>query len=211
MRFVLCLAAALALLFAAAPPAQAQAWVSHYGKEDRFDAWVPAAPTVTDTEWTDETGKVRKARRFAAERYGNTYTLIAVDYSDRPEILYRPPIDHAAAQYRAKGTVTYDEDAQVDRIPGRQLQITQADGRRIFFETHYHDGRLYILDANLAPRAAPPGQFQQTLQILDKQGVRVRYDNNGKRMERTDDLNESLGGPDLSKPILEGNKDNYIP
>lgn len=209
MRFVLCLAAALALFFTGS--AQAQPWVSFHGKEDRFAAWFPAAPTVTDSEWTDETGKVRKARRFTAERSGNTYTLIAVDYSDRPEILYRPPIDHAAAHYRTKGTVTYDEDAEVDRVPGRQLQITQADGRRIFFEVHYHDGRLYILDANMAPRAAPPGQFQQTLQILDKEGVRVRYDNNGKRMARTDDLNEALGGPDLSKPILEGNQDVYIP
>ena len=209
MRFVLYVAAALALFVTGS--AQAQPWVSHYAKEDRFAAWFPSAPTVTAAEWTDETGKVRKARKFTATRNGNTYPLLAVDYGDRPEILLRPPIDHAAAQYRTKGTVTYDEDAQVDRIPGRTLQITQADGRRVFFEAHYHDGRLYILDANMAPRAAPPGQFQQTLQVLDKQGVRVRYDNNGKRMERTDDLNESLGGPDLTKPILEGNKDVYIP
>jgi hypothetical protein len=209
MRVVLFLAAALALFFTGS--AQAQPWVSYHGKEDRFAAWFPVAPTVATTQWTDETGKVRQARKFTAERNGNTYTLIAVDYSDQPEILYRPPIDHAAAQYRRMGIVTYDEDAQIDRVPGRQLQVTQANGRRIFFETHYHDGRLYVLDANMAPRAAPPGQFQQTLQILDKQGVRVRYDNNGKRMERTDDLAESLGGPDLSKPILEGTNDVYIP
>jgi hypothetical protein len=107
--------------------------------------------------------------------------------------------------------VTSDVDAQVDRIPGRALQITQANGRRLFFETHYHEGRLYVLEADMAPRAAPPGQFQQTLQVLDKQGVRVRYDNNGKRMERTDDLAESLGGPDLTKPILNGTSDVYIP
>ena len=209
MRLVLCLAAALSLLLTGS--ANAQAWVSYYGKEDRFAAWFPSEPTVTATEWLDETGKVRKARKFTAERNGNPYTLIAVDYSDRPEILYRPPIDYAAAQYRTKGMVTYDDDAQIDRIPGRQLQITRADGRRIFFETHYHDGRLYILDANMSARAAPPGQFQQTLQVLDKQGVRVRYDNEGKRMERTDDLAESLGGPDLSKPILNGRSDVYIP
>jgi len=209
MRFLLGVAVALALCVTTS--AQAQPWVSHYGKEDRFAAWFPLEPTVSAGQWTDETGKVRQARRFTAQRNGNSYTLTAVDYSDRPEILSRPPIDFVAAQYRAKGTVTYDEDAQVDRIPGRQMQITQPDGRRIFFQTHYHDGRLYILDANMAPRAAPPSQFQQTLQVLDKQGVRVRYDNNGQRMERTDDLAESLGGPDLTKPILEGNNDVYIP
>jgi hypothetical protein len=209
MRFVLGLAAALALFLSG--PAQAQAWVSYHSKEDRFAAWFPVQPTVTAAEWKDETGKIRKARRYVAERNGSVYTLITVDYSDRPETLLRPPIDHAAALYRQKGTVTYDEDAQIDRIPGRQLQVTQTDGRRIFFETHYHDGILYILDANMAPRAAPPGQFQQTLQILDKQGVRVRYTNTGERMARTDDLAESLGGPDLSKPILEGNNDVYIP
>jgi hypothetical protein len=209
MRFILCLAAAFALFITG--PAQAQPWISYHGKEDRFAAWFPAPPAVSAAQWTDETGKVRQARRFAAERNGNTYTLTAVDYSDRPEILYRPPIDFVAGQYRARGMVTYDEDAEVDRIPGRQLQITLPGGRRVFFQTHYHDGRLYILEANMAPRAAPPSQFQQTLQVLDKQGVRVRYDNNGKRMERTDDLAESLGGPDLSKPILEGGSDTYIP
>jgi hypothetical protein len=209
MRFVLCLAAALALFLTGA--AQAQAWVSYYGKEDRFTAWFPGEPTVSAAEWTDEAGKTRKARRYVAERAGSIYTLIAVDYSDRPETLLRPPIDRATALYRQKGTVTYDADAQIDRIPGHQLQITQADGRRTFFETHYHDGILYILDADMAPRAAPPGQFQQTLQILDKAGARVRYTNTGERMTRTDDLAESLGGPDLSKPILNGTDDVYIP
>jgi hypothetical protein len=209
MRFLLGIAAALVLFVTGS--AQAQPWVSYYGKDDRFAAWFPIAPTAGTAQFTDETGKVRQARKFTAMRNGNTFTLTAVDYSDRPEILYRPPIDHAAALYRSKGTVTWDEDAQVDRIPGRQMQITQPNGRRIFFQTHYHDGRLYILDADMAPRAAPPSQFQQTLQVLDKQGVRVRYDNNGKRMERTDDLAESLGGPDLSKPILEGTNDVYIP
>lgn len=209
MRFLLCLAAALALF--ATGSAQAQPWVSYHDADNRFAAWFPLAPTISATQWTDESGKVRQARQFTAVRNGNTFTLTAVDYSDRPEILLRPPIDHAAAQFRTKGTVTFDADAEVDRIPGRQLQITQADGRRIFVQVHYHDGRLYILDANMAPRAAPPSQFSQTLQVIDKQGVRVRYDNNGKRMERTDDLAESLGGPDLTKPILEGGTDQYIP
>jgi hypothetical protein len=143
-------------------------------------------------------------------RAGNTYTVIAVNYDDVEEAIYHPAYEHAASVYREMGEITFDDHAQVDRIDGHQLQITLPDGRRLYFAAHYHAGRLYILDANVSARSAPPGQFQQNLQIVDAEGVRVRYTNEGERMIRTDDLQDALGGPILEGPIFEGNADTPI-
>ena len=83
-----------------------------------------------------------------------------------------------------------------------------ADGG--YFAAHFHGGRLYILDANVSARSAPPGQFQQNLQIVDEEGVRVRYTDEGERMIRTDDLQDALGGPILGGPIYEGASDTPV-
>jgi hypothetical protein len=190
--------------------AHAQAWTSFFGTDDRFAIGFPAVPTIEEIDWIDENGEPRTARRYSAERAGNTYTLIAVNYDDVDEDIYHPAYEHAAAVYREMGKVTFDNHAQTDRIDGHQLQITLPDGRRLYLAAHYHSGRLYILDANVSARSAPPGQFQQNLQIVDKEGVRVRYTNEGERMIRTDDLQDALGGPILDGPIFEGNADTPI-
>jgi hypothetical protein len=206
--FVGLIAGFVALGFSQA--AYAQAWASFYSEEDRFALGFPGAPTIEEVEWIDENGEPRTARRYSAERGGNIYTLIAVNYDDIEEDIYHPAYEHAAAVYREKGEVTFDDHAQTDRIDGHQLQITLPDGRRLYLAAHYHGKRLYILDANVSARAAPPGQFQQNLQIVDSEGVRVRYTQEGERMVRTDDLQDALGGPILGGPIFEGNADTPI-
>lgn len=191
--------------------AHAQAWESFFSAEDRFAIGFPGTPTTEVTEWVDENGMVREARRYSAQRGGNIYTVIAVEYDDVPEEIYHPAYEHAATVYRAMGEITFDEHAQIDRIDGHQLQITLPDGRRLYFAAHYHAGRLYILDANVGARAAPPGQFQQNLQIVDAEGTRVRYTLEGERMLRSDDLQDALGGPVMDGPIFEGNRDTPLP
>ena len=198
-------------LVALAGAAHAQAWTSFFSEEDRFAIGFPGEPIIEETEWVDENGRVREARRYSATRGGNTYTVIAVNYDDIAEPIYHAAYEHAASVYREKGQITFDEHAQIDRIDGHQLQITLPDGRRLYFAAHYHGGRLYVLDANVGARSAPPGQFQQNLQIVDEEGVRVRYTLEGERMLRTDDLQDALGGPVLDGPIFEGNRDTPIP
>nr|TFG55654.1 MAG: hypothetical protein E4H34_00010 [Hyphomicrobiales bacterium] len=191
-------------------PAQAQAWVSYVSMQDQFAQWFPAEPTVETVEWIDENDDVRPARKYSAERRGATYTLYAVDYSEAPFTIMRGSVAHTATKYRHLGEVTYDAYAQLDRIEGHQLQITTPEGRRIYFAEFLHDNILYVLDANMPPRAAPPLQFQQSMQILDRDGVRVRYTQEGERILRTDDLAEGLGGAEIGGCILEGTSDQYI-
>jgi hypothetical protein len=38
-----------------------------------------------------------------------------------------------------------------------------------------HENRLYILEGTVPKGAPAPGLFQQSLQFLDKEGKRVRY------------------------------------
>jgi hypothetical protein len=187
--------------------AHAQPWVSYSSLEDRFAIWFPSEPDIENIEWIDEHSEARPARRYSAERNGDIFTVIAVDYAGAEWDLIRAAYPHAATVYRQKGTVTYDGWAHTDRIDGHRLQITLDDGRRIYFVAHMHDEILYILDANVSPRSPPPGRFEQGLQILDREGQRVRYDLQGERVSRTDDLHDALGGADLDGPIPLGQGD----
>ena len=208
MRFLGFLVGALAFILSGG--AQAQAWTSYHAVEDRFAIWFPTEPLIEEIEWLDEYDNIRTARRYSAEWNGNIYSVITVDYSDADWDVLNGAFPHAATVYRQKGRVTYDGFTHTDRIHGHRLQITQDDGRRIHFTTLLYDGILYMLDANISPRSAPPGQFEEGLQIIDREGVRVRYDQQGNRMPRTDDLQQALGGPDLDGPILSGEGDEYL-
>jgi len=208
MRILGFFVGALALILSSG--AHAQAWTSYHAIEDRFAIWFPTEPLVEEIEWHDEYDNIRSARRYSAERRGSFYSVIAVDYSDADWDVLNGAYPHAAAVYRQKGRVTYDGFTHTDRIHGHRMQITQDDGRRIYFKTLLHDGILYITEASVSARSAPPGQFEEGLQILDREGVRVRYDLLGNRMSRTDDLQQALGGPVLEGPILSGEGDEYL-
>jgi len=201
---------ALTLVLSSQTAAHAQAWVSFVSLEDRFAQWFPAEPTVENVEWIDEDGAMRPAHKYSAARGNSTYTLYVVDYSEANFTTMRGSMAHTATKYRQLGDVTYDAYAQLDRIEGHQLQITLEDGRRIFFAEFLEDNLLYVLDANIPARAAPPLQCQQSMQILHAQGIRIRYTQEGERILRTDDLAEGLGGAEVDGCILEGTSDQYI-
>ena len=72
--------------------------------------------------------------------------------------------------------MTYYAYGNTDRIEGRRLQLTNADGSRTFAQIHMHENRLYIFEATVPKGAPAPALFQQSPGFLDKNGVRVRYD-----------------------------------
>jgi hypothetical protein len=71
--------------------------------------------------------------------------------------------------------VTHFAWAVVDRVPGRQIHLTNPDKSRTFVAIHMHEGRLYTLEATVPAGAPEPGLFQQSLQFLDKDGKPIRY------------------------------------
>ncbi len=165
----------------------AQGWRSYVDRAERFSVNIPAEPRVEDTTYMGERGGTYPARVYTTDQGPNRYSVTVVHYVDAPATVVRGSIAHAAWNVRQRGgEVTYDAYAQVDRIEGHQLQITNADQSRTYVAIHLHQGRLYVLEARVPPASPPPVQFQQSLVILDEEGSRIRYavDEYGNRTVR---------------------------
>jgi hypothetical protein len=86
-------------------------------------------------------------------------------------------LDNATARFLKSGAkVTHFTWMVIDRVPGRQIHLTHADGSREFVAIHMHANRVYILDAVVPEGEPEPGLFQQSLQFLDAEGNVIRYD-----------------------------------
>jgi len=171
--------AALVLLLG--PGVFAQDWVDFVSREDHFSINFPSQPTVEAFMYTDEHGDPLPAHRYASTPGVGRYTVTVVDFRKVESVtIHRGAIAFAAHTIRKRegGEITFDAYAQIDRIEGHQLQITKADKSRYFAGIHYHDKRLFIIEAWVPPGAPPPAAFQVAMSILDDNGNVVRYNLN---------------------------------
>lgn len=173
----------------------AQGWIQYANLADRFAVNFPAEPEITETTYLSEYRGIMPARVYTANRGESRYTVTVVDYTETERLLAERAertgerlrgddvpgdilgsIDYAAWNIRKRGgEVTYDSWAHYDRIPGHLLQVTNTDTSRTYAGIFLHARRLYILEATVPPGSPPPGLFQQSLNILDEQGRRIRY------------------------------------
>ncbi len=161
--------------------ASAQSWVEYASIEDRFHAVFPAEPSVEEVEWVSEDSSVVPGRRYSAASGDNIYSLTVYDYRESSFTNMRGSMAHVATSFRGRGEVTLDAYAQLDRIAGHQLQLTEPSGRELYVALHLHDWLLYVTEASV-PFASPRGtMFQHSLSITDENGVRVRYNRDGTR------------------------------
>ena len=161
--------------------ASAQSWVEYTSIEDRFNAVFPTAPSVEDVEWVSEDSTVVPGRRYSAVVGDNSYALTVYDYHGTNLSNMRGSMAHLATAFRQKGEVTLDAYAQLDRIPGHQLQLTEPNGRELYVALYLHDWLLYVTEASV-PFASPRGtMFQHSLSIIDEDGIRIRYNRDGTR------------------------------
>jgi YD repeat-containing protein len=189
---------AAALLAGALSAVSAQDWVEYTSQEDSFTTTFPGTPTVREIEWPSEYGAVFPGRVHEVTVNGRYYAVTVVDYrdshrihqertntteADSPEgyeywrIDILASVDYAATQFRNRGgEVTFDAWAHIDRVPGHQLQITNADGSRTYAGIYLHKDQLYIIEATVPKNAPPQGLFQQALSFIDANGQRLRYD-----------------------------------
>jgi YD repeat-containing protein len=191
----------LALGVGAATPigaAMAQAWAEYVSDADRFRTIFPGEPEVREISWDSEYGAVFPGRVHSIDLDGRHYSVTVVDYSnaraiheartntteaDSPtnyeywRIDKLAAVDYAAWQFRQRGgEVTYDAWHHVDRVPGHQLQITNADGSRTYAGIYLHGDQLFIIEATVPAGSAPQGMFQQALRFIDENGRPIRYD-----------------------------------
>jgi hypothetical protein len=179
-------------------PANAQGWFGYTSEIDRFTVNFPAAPEIEEITYPSEYGAAFPGRVYTARNGDNVYSVTVIDYRDAQRIhLERTnsteadspanyqywiidvmaSIAYAAHNYRERGgEATYDAWGHIDRVPGHQLQITNADRSRSYVGIYLHGRRLYITDATVPSSAPPQGHFQQSLGFIDEEGNRIRYD-----------------------------------
>lgn len=161
----------------------AQAWSEYVNRQEFFTVNFPGDPTVKEIPYKTEKGTNLKAKVFTATAPAGSitagrYAMTVVDYSSAPAEL-STAIAEAAKAYRAKGTPTYDEPGNVDRIKTQRQTVETSNMTYIMTEILVHGTRLYIVEAETAMDVPPPAQFQASVQILDEAGERIRYENDG--------------------------------
>ena len=195
---------ATAVISLVAEPLFAQDWVEYIHLTERFGIMLPGMPEVSETTHNSAFDVVYPARMYSVESSSGNYSMTVVDYTEaqrrhleRPDqtdassgervwvMDVRASVANAAQRFRTRGgEVTFDAWADIDKVEGHNLQITNPDQSRSFIAIHLNEGRLYILEGTVPRGYPPPGLVQQSLIFLDDEGKRIRYtvDPDGQRL-----------------------------
>jgi hypothetical protein len=181
-------ASTLSAQTAAAPPE----WTEFVERTDRFSINFPGRPTIRETIYPPQRGQPVLARIYTVNDGPRRYSVTVVNLATIKEPSdIKGSVAWEAWNFRKRGgEITYDAYAQVDRIEGHQLHITNSDKTVSFVGIYVHARRLYILEARVPPDTPGAIHFQQSLFILDEEGKRIRYelDADGNRVRRVTDL-----------------------
>src|SRR5258705_1026811 len=173
MRIVSLISAMAALFISSA--VHAQTWEEFANGGDLFAVNFRGEPARTDITYKTAKGTSLPGHVYTAQDSRGRYSITVVDYTSAPGEL-STAIDEAAAAIRAKGKPTYDAVNMLDMHRSWRMTVETPAQRRILAEILVSaDKRLYISDADTALNVPPPAQFQVSLQILDKEGLRIRY------------------------------------
>lgn len=206
------------LLLIASRASFAQGWTEFSDFEQGFGVNFPGEPTVQDTVWESQYGAALPARVYSADNARGSYSLTVVDYRDIERIMTERAADCPAGAETCSGTAAstgtgywrmdmqgsmvyaasqfLERDAEVteflwhflELVEGLQLQLTNPDQSRTFASIYLHLDRLYVLEATVPQGRRGMGLFQQSLQFLDEEGRRIRYEriyhNSGPRPAR---------------------------
>ena len=176
---------------------RAQEWIEYVSRADMFTINFPAQPKVEDIDWKTEYGITIPGHVHRYDASDSHYLVTAVDYSNVEKIHadrvkgctgypdtcgnpyvaeLRGAMEYAAWSFlKRDAKVTYYAYGNTDRVEGRRLQLTNADGSRTFAQIHMHENRLYIFEATVPKGAPSPALFQQSVGFIDSNGGRVRY------------------------------------
>ena len=174
---------AAAVVMCVSSAVYAQAWSEYINRQEFFTVNFPGDPMVKEIPYKTEKGTNLKAKVFTANAPAGSitagrYAMTVVDYSTAPGEL-STAVAEAAKIYRAKGNPTYDDTGNVDRIKTQRQTIETSNMTYIMTEILAHGTRLYIVEAETGMNVPPPAQFQASVQILDENGQRIRYENDG--------------------------------
>jgi len=171
----------VALLLFYSSAASAQNWFDYVNIEDEFSVNFPQEPDISEEPYISEYESPFTARIYSATDGMTEYKLTVIDMADsarepgRRGTEWRGAIGFHATKLRQTGEVTFDAYGEINVIPGHQLQITLPDGKRNFANLHFHNHKLYVIEAISPPNLPPPALFQASFSVVDAEGNRLRY------------------------------------
>lgn len=183
MRFATLFPAALVLSLAGA--AVAQEWAEFVDRADHFTVNFPGDPAKQDLMYKTAKGTTLPAHVYSAKDRRGEYFMTVVDYRNASPEEQASAIKEASDAFRAKGKPAYDEPGNLDGHHSQRITVETPTGHRRLAEILIsNDKRLYISESETPLNAAPPAQYQASIQVLDDNGVRIRYQGgqeNGRR------------------------------
>jgi hypothetical protein len=183
MRFTGVVAAVLAVGISGSAFAQAE-WAEFVDRNDHFTVNFPGDPKVETITYKTEKGTSLPAHVYTAQDSRGIYKITVVDFRMAASE-NATAVAEAAKAVRSKGEVKYDAEENLDRIKSQRISLVEPGGEhRTLAEILTEGGRLYISEASVGVKAPPPAQFQASLQVLDDEGVRIRYNPDGKTRQR---------------------------
>jgi hypothetical protein len=183
MRFATLFPAAMVLALAGA--ASAQEWAEFVDRADHFTVNMPGDPAKQDLMYKTVKGTTLPAHVYSGKDRRGEYFMTVVDYRNASPEEQASAIKEASDVFRTKGKPTYDEPGNLDGHHSQRITVETPNGRRRLAEILMsNDKRLYISEAETPINAPPPAQYQASIQVLDDEGVRIRYQGgqeNGRR------------------------------
>jgi hypothetical protein len=174
MRLSCFFAAAVAAVIVSGT-ASAQTWSEFVNRDDFFSVNFPGEPARQEFTYKTAKGTSLPAHLYQAQDARGHYTITVVDYNGAKDEL-KTAMDEAAKNLRTKGTVRYDAVNMLDNHRSWRMTVETPEKRVILAEIlAAMNNRLYISASDTALNIPPPAQFQVSLQILDDQGLRIRY------------------------------------
>ena len=186
-----------------APQAPASAgsgeWTVYKSRQDLFQVYFPAQPTIRDMTYRTQYGLTLPGRAYSVADPTGRYRITVVDYtnaermhaqraaackaagrsgcSDRGSDEVDGAMVHAVWNVikRSKGKLTMFALYDADRVEGYQVNLLHADDSRTVAVILMHDYRLYIVEATAPKGLPPPLILQSGFGFLDKDGNKVLY------------------------------------
>jgi hypothetical protein len=141
--------------------------------QDRFAVIFPSNPSMRDVPYVMRSGRSAAARQHYLERGADRFSVTVVVLANAPAV-DEEIINHAADILRKKGEVRADYPVgYIAGVRGRQLLIAEPNGRQLRGSVYMHDHRIYVTEASTAVGDFPGLQFDQSITIIDAQGVDI--------------------------------------
>jgi hypothetical protein len=144
--------------------------LGYMNREYRFSVIFPSDPKTRDVPFVTHRGETVQAKQFYVERPNEQYFVTVVHAPNGPAT-DDALVEHAAEQLRKRGEILFQYKYNYDPgVPGRQLNIREANGNQLRSSMYMWDHRLVIAEAS-APMGSSAGlQFEQSIVLLDAKG-----------------------------------------